>query len=361
MYRRDDAVAAVVIFGRSRSRLAAASRASMGAMTQHLVVCGVVVAALAACSKKADEPKPEPPAPKSVETGPVAVKPPEPAGPEAKLVARGAYIAKAGGCLVCHTGMGPTGPDLAHPGAGGLEMPDPAGTWRTPNITPDKSSGIGGWTDDQIARAIREGVRPEGTQLYSIMPYASYNRLTDDDTKALVAFLRTLEPVKRVVAPNKDLKFPKLPMPSPANAPDVVGDPVKHGEYMASIMLCSHCHWTPDAKMMVQPDKLFAGGLEMTLPMFGPGTLFVPNITSDKETGIGGWTEDQIVAALKTMMKPDGKLLNPPMLLMQGAWSQLDDADLHAVAAYIHQLPPVKHKVPDSTFKLQPPGAGSAH
>jgi len=311
-------------------------------MTRITVVVGVLLLSFAACSSKEHEPAP---APKLVETGHA-----HPAPDPARLVERGAYIAKAGGCLVCHSGS--NGPDPAQPGVGGLEMPDVAGTWRTPNITQDKKTGIGSWTDDQIARAIRQGVRPDGSQLYAIMPYPDFNRLTDDDTKALVAFLRTLKPIEHAVEPNKDLQFPKLAMPTPANAPDVASDPVKHGEYMATVMLCDHCHWTPDDKMQPQRDKMFAGGLAFTLPMFGAGTLYAANITPDPETGIGTWTEDQIVTALKTMTRPNGKLINPPMMLLQDGWSHLDDADLHAVAAYLRQLPPVKHKVADSTFKL---------
>jgi mono/diheme cytochrome c family protein len=107
-----------------------------------------------------------------------------PAGPDAKLVERGAYVAKAGGCLVCHTAIGPTGPDLANAGAGGLEMPDAIGTWRTPNITPDKGTGIGNWTDDQIIAAVRTGVRPDGKKLYPIMPYLNYNVMTDDSARS---------------------------------------------------------------------------------------------------------------------------------------------------------------------------------
>ena len=287
---------------------------------------------------------------------------PTDAKPDAKLVERGAYIAKAGACVVCHTAIGPTGPDMANAYAGGLEMPDPAGTWRTPNITQDKGTGIGGWTDEQIARAIREGVRPDGAQLFPIMPYMHYNRLTDDDTKALVAYLRTIPAVAKTTAPNKDLKMPKVPAPKPANAPDTVDDPLKHGEYMATLMLCGHCHWTPDKNLGMSPDKMFSGGLPLELPMLGTGTIYTRNITSDPETGIGKWTEDQIFTTIKTMTKPDGKQIQGPMLFMQATWSQLDDKDLHAVAAYIKKLPPVKNKVPDSTFKPlggPPPAAGS--
>ena len=169
--------------------------------------------------------------------------------------------------------------------------------------------------------------------------------------------MRSLKPVDHVVAPNKDLKYAKVATAAPANAPDVTTDPLKHGEYMATVMLCSHCHWTPDAHMApAGPDKMFSGGLDMTIAMFGTGKLFAPNISSDPDTGIGKWTEDQIFTTLKTMTRPNGKMINPPMMMLQGGWSQLDDADLKAVAKFIHQLPPVKNKVTASTFKFVPPG-----
>jgi mono/diheme cytochrome c family protein len=333
-------------------------------MNKTFVVCAVL-GVLAGCKKKQED--------AAASAGPAAetqkavekTKPAEPAGPDPKLVDQGAYIAKAAACAVCHTAIGPTGPDLANAFAGGLEMPDAIGTWRTPNITQDKSTGIGNWTDDQIIAAVREGVRPDGTGLYAIMPFMNYNRMSDDDAKALVAFLRTIKPIAKVVGPNEDLKIMKGPGPKAAGAADPKDDKVKHGEYMASLMLCSHCHWTPDLKTMAPagPDKMFSGGLPFNLPMLGTGTLWARNITSDPDTGIGKWTEDQIYSTVKTMVRPDGKPIYGPMQFMQGPWSQLDDDDLHAVAAYIKQLPPVKNKVPDSTFKPNagpPPAAGTA-
>ena len=341
---------------------------TIASMNKTLSVVMALVTALG-CSKKKDEPAGGDPTPKVVEAPkPPETKPSEPKQPEAikpdpKVVERGAYIAKAGACVVCHTAIGPTGPDMANAFAGGLEMPDPAGTWRTPNITQDKGTGIGGWTDEQIGRSIREGVRPDNSQLYAIMPYMNYNRLSDDDTKALVAFLRTVPAVQKVVAPNKDLKMGKPPAPKPAGTADAADGP-GHGEYMASVMLCNHCHWTPDKNFApAGPDKMFSGGLPLEIPMLGTGTIFTRNITSDPATGIGKWTEEQIFTTIKTMTKPDGKMIQGPMLFMQGAWSQLDDKDLHAVAAFIKQLPAVKNKVPDSTFKPNaggPPGAPPA-
>src|SRR4051812_11260043 len=141
-------------------------------MKKQVVLCAVLV--LVGCKKKTEEgaaPPAPPTDPKLLEASAKPQVPEPPPAPDPKVVERGAYLAKAGACVTCHTAMGPTGPDFAHAYGGGLEMPDVIGTWRSPNITPDKSTGIGNWTDEQIGRAIREGVRPDGAQLYSIMPY----------------------------------------------------------------------------------------------------------------------------------------------------------------------------------------------
>lgn len=325
---------------------------------RNLLVLGAAVALAIGCNKKDKKEPPPPPPPPVTATADAAAE--QPPGPDPKVVERGAYLAKAGACLVCHTAMGPQGPDLANVGGGGLEMKEKFGTWRSPNITPDKGTGIGNWTDEQIAAAIREGIRPDGTKLTPIMPYMNFNGMTDDDVKAVVTFLRTLKPVEKQVA-KSEIKMPPIPAPKPANqAPG--DDPVKQGQYMASIMLCNHCHWTPNKDMTgpAGPDKMFSGGLPMEMPPLGTGTLYTANITSDPETGIGKWTVEQIHTALKTMQKPDGKMIQGPMLFMQGMWSQLNDDDLKHVAAYIKSLPAVKNKVPKSTFKPNagPPGGG---
>jgi cytochrome c553 len=319
--------------------------------------------ALAAGCKKKEETKATPPQPTGsgsdmAGSGSAAMAP----AADTKLVERGAYVAKASACLVCHTAIGPNGPDLANVGAGGLEMVEKFGTWRTPNITPDKGTGIGNWTDDQIITAVREGVRPDGAKLIAMMPYMNYNVMTDDDAKALVAFLRTLKPVERTVA-KSEVKMESPPVPKPPN--EAPGDDVdKKGAYYASLMLCNHCHWTPnkDFSAPAGMDKMFSGGLPMELPPLGTGTLYARNITSHPETGIGKWTEEQIFTAIKMMQKPDGKMIMGPMLFMQGQWAQMDDADLKAVATFIKKLPPVDNKVPPHTFKPhEGPPPGQAH
>ena len=303
-----------------------------------------------ACGKKTDEP---PPAPKTVD--PAKPDPSSTVRADKPDLERGKYLADLTGCATCHTAVGPRGPDMEHAFAGGFEVPEKFGTWRSPNITPDPKTGIGKWSDAEIARAIREGVRPDGRQLYPIMPYLLYNRMTDADVNALVAFLRSLPPVERVIEPNK-LQLPQIPAPKAANLPDPSDDPVKHGAYLTSLMICSHCHATPDEHGAPTPGKEFAGGLEFRIPFLGTGSLYAPNLTADADTGIGKWTPEQIGQVIKTMTRPDGRMIRGPMLFLQTGWYRITDGDLAAVSAYIHQLPAVANKVPESTFKPNPPG-----
>jgi mono/diheme cytochrome c family protein len=318
-----------------------------------------MVAALAlagGCKKKEDKPATPPPTPDK----PAEVKPPEPPpGPDPQLVARGKYIADLAGCALCHMPMGEKGPDFSRPFAGGMEAEEKFGTWRAPNITPHKGTGIGGWTDDQILAAIREGLRPDGSQLYPIMAYPYYNRLSDADGKALVTFLRSLPEIENVVEPTKELKLPKPPAPKPSGEAADPADPVKYGEYLASIAHCHMCH-TPMTDKGPDMAKSFAGGFEFEMPpQFGTGILYSTNITSDPDTGIGKWTQEQIAAAIKTMRRPDGTPILGPMMLYQMGWSQLTDADVNAIAAYVKQLPPIKQKNKKSTFKPNPAMMGA--
>lgn len=273
------------------------------------------------------------------------------AAADPKLITRGEYLSNVFGCGVCHMAMTPEGvPDPTRPFAGGLAVPEGGGTWVSPNITPDKGSGIGSWTDEQIIASIREGVRPDGSQLYASMPYTNYNRMTDDDAKALVAYLRSVPPIENVVAPNKDLKTPKIPMPKAANEPDDVSDPMKHGEYLVAMMHCNMCHMTltKTGMDMAHPG---GGGIPFNFPFMGTGTLYAGNITSDPETGIGKWSVEDIAKSLKTMTRPDGSLIQGPMQYYLAGWSKLEDRDLQAIAAYVKAMPAVKNKVPPSTFK----------
>jgi hypothetical protein len=328
--------------------------------------CLIAALALAAgaCSNEKKQEGKEPPVapqPEPVAGSGSATEAPK---PDPK-VERGEYLAAMLGCPYCHMPMGPQGPDFTRPFAGGAEIPEKFGTWRSPNITQDKETGIGNWTDDQIAAAIRQGTRPDGEQLFPIMPYLNYNRMTDDDTKAIVAYLRTVKPVVNKVERAKDLKLPKIKAPPPSNAPDPVGDPVKHGEYLVTLMHCDMCH-TPMGPTGPDRSKLYAGGFEMEMPPLGTGKLIGPNITSDPETGIGKWSAADVEKSIKYLTRPDGTVIQGPMQFYLAGWSKMKDEDLQAVAAFVKQIPPIKNKVPKGNFKphgapgAPPPGAGSA-
>ncbi len=337
--------------------------------TTRILVGALAVVLAAGCSKKKPEEGKEPAVAVTPPTGTGSAgsgsAAPEVPAQDPKVVARGEYLAKLYGCGVCHVGFGPTGPDFARPFSGGMEVPEVFGTWRAPNITPHKGSGIGNWKVEDIMAAVREGVRPDGSKLYPIMPYPNYNRMTDDEARALAIYMQTVPAIDNVVAPNKDLKLPQLAVPKPENKPDPVDDPVKHGEYLVTLMHCNNCHATPGKDGM--PDfkgHPFSGGGVMELPMFGTGKLMAANLTSDKETGIGKWSEADIAKALKTMTRPDGTTIVGVMQFYQAGWSTMEDKDLNAIAAFIHQIPAEKNKVAKSTFKAKPmgppPGAGSA-
>lgn len=288
------------------------------------------------------------------------------AAPDPAVVQRGAYLANLGGCGTCHMPITAMGPDLTRPFAGGLEVTDklPGGgtfTWRASNITPDRDTGIGTWTADQIAAAIRQGVRPDGRRLAPIMPYQLYNRLTDADVTALVTFLRALPPVANPVAPIDNAKLLAMvpPVPPAKNEP-VADDPVARGAYLASLMHCAMCH-TPMGPQGPDSTKAFAGGLPMELPpIFGTGILYSANITADAKTGIGAWRAADIVTSVRTATRPDGRPILGPMAMYVPMWSQLTDADAADLAAFVKAIPAVANPVPPSTFEPAAPPPGAA-
>ena len=265
------------------------------------------------------------------------------------VVARGEYLSKLMGCPACHSS------DPARPYAGGLEAREPNSVWRAPNITPHTGTGIGAWTDAQIIAAVRDGVRPDGRALHPIMPYRYYRRLTDGEAQALVAFLRSLAPIVHAVAPAPppaDLPIAAAvapPSPSPG------GELARRGEHLVALMHCASCHATPGADGQPDPARPFAGGKRMRpfgagLASVGSGALIAPNITPDRETGIGAWTAGDLARSLRGLVRPDGTPIRGPMELYAAGWSVVTDCDLAAIAAYLQELPPVHHRVPAADF-----------
>lgn len=260
-------------------------------------------------------------------------------------VERGRYLVETiGACGNCHTPKGPTG-DL--PGkhlAGGFQLDDSFGTWIAPNITPDPETGIGRWTDSEIIRAIREGKRPDGKTLGPPMPFDLYRRLSDNDVKAMVVYLRTVVPVRQIVSRSQY----KIPLPASYGPPvGVVPDPprqdlVKYGDYLAGpVAHCVECHtpFLPEGR----PDmtRVGAGGLEFRGPW---GVVYSANLTPDPDTGLGNWKDGEIIASLYGARRGGGRVL-PPMPTQHYAQG-IAEGDLRAILAYLRALPPIRNQVP---------------
>ncbi len=304
-----------------------------------------------ACSKD-EEKKAKRPKVAKVDPG-ANKKTPETPKADPEILRRGEYLAAISGCVLCHTAVGPTGPIMDKAYAGGLEVPEKFGTWISPNITQHEETGIGKWTDDEIIASIREGVRPDGSKLLPLMPYMFYNKMSDDDAKALVTFLRMLPKVDNKIKRN-DLPLPHVPVPkAEGKAPG--DEPVAQGEYLTSLMHCVMCHTPMDEKGPVMA-KAWQGGFEFDIPMFGEGKLYSTNITQAKKTGLGDWTDEQILAAIKEMKKKDGSMINPPMAMYQQGWFGLTETDGNNIVAFLRTIPAVENKVPKSTFKAKPMG-----
>jgi len=265
--------------------------------------------------------------------------------------ARGKYVFGATGGCGCHTE--PKGP----PNGGGRKYVGPFGTVYSTNITTDKETGIGGWTDEQIVTAIRLGRRPNGERIVPIHPFTSFNGMAEEDLQALVAFLRTVPPVSRRNTPKKITvpMFESVFLPAwlvtfasketPPPAAPVSG--VARGEYLVrAVGHCGECH-TPRSAMTMAVDngRFLAGNTKKT----GPEGQATPNITPDKETGLGGWTEEQIVTFLGTGNRPDGDVAGGLMgEVIQGTlagYKDLSKADLQAIARYLKSIPAVRNKI----------------
>jgi mono/diheme cytochrome c family protein len=203
------------------------------------------------------------------------------------------------------------------------------------NITPDVETGIGSWSDAEIVRAIREGVTPDGRVMGPPMPFALYRGIADDDVEAMVAYLRTVKPVRNEVPES----VYRMPLP-PSWGPPVSGvsapprsDEVAYGAYLAGpVGHCVECH-TPMVKGELVMDRLGAGTREFNGPW---GTAVSRNITP---AALGDWTDAEIKRAVTTGVSRDGTPLMPPMGYRY--YAKMTDADLDALVAWMRSLKPV--------------------
>ncbi|RMF35419.1 MAG: cytochrome C [Alphaproteobacteria bacterium] len=257
------------------------------------------------------------------------------------LLERGTYLMRGiVACGSCHTP--PAGPFKGKELAGGFVFDEEPFTTYAANITPDRETGIGAWSDEEIIRAIREGIRPGGGRVIGPpMPIGMYRSLSDRDARAIVAYLRTVPPVRHEV-PEAVYRIPLPPRYGPplGEVPDVPrSDKVAYGEYLARIGHCIECH-TPMDRGRRDFSRTGAGGQVFEGPW---GVSVAANLTPDSETGLGAWSDAEIKRAISEGISHDGRKLNPPMPF--GYFRNISEEDLDALVAYLRSLKPVHNRV----------------
>jgi mono/diheme cytochrome c family protein len=257
---------------------------------------------------------------------------------DAALIAKGEYLARAGDCIACHTAR--EGKTFA----GGLPMKTPFGTLYTSNITPDPQTGIGTWTPDQFYQMMHNGRFPDGGLVYPAMPFASYTKVTREDSDAIYAYLRSIPPVKQPNRPH-DLTFPF------SNRSLIIGwrtlffkegefepDPTKSAEWNRGAYLveglghCGMCHTAINALGGSSQSQAFEGGL---IPM---QNWYAPSLTSNKEAGLGEWTIEEITDYLRKGVSSRGAVYGPMAEVVYNSLQYLNDDDVRAMAIYLKGL-----------------------
>jgi len=266
---------------------------------------------------------------------------------------RGKYLVNSIlACGNCHTPKTPDGRPISEKDlSGGLSFTTPAFNAVAANITPDRETGIGTWSDNDIKTALTKGLRPPharlpGVPLAAVMPVSFYKAIRPDDLDAIVAYLRSVKPVRNEVA-GPDYKLTPMHQTYPDAekdySGDVLKDPVKRGAYLATIGHCMECHSTWKRGVSDYKVGFGKGGRQ-----FGPWLVqgvqagwkgsTARNITAHRTKGIGAWTDAEIKRAITQGVSRDGRKLGPPMAF---AWyANLKDDDLNALVAWLRTVPP---------------------
>jgi hypothetical protein len=213
------------------------------------------------------------------------------------------------------------------------------------NITPDVESGIGGWTDGEIVRAMREGVSRNGEALFPIMPWFMYQYMSDEDAAAVIAYMRA-QPAVKSFRPDRQLDFPLNIIfrfyPKPLDGPVASvspGDTVAYGKYLSKIARCEFCH-TARVRGQVEPlpDRLFSGGVPFTM---GTRTQYSKNLTPHLD-GLGGWTKEAFIARFRAHTVPYPVTEEENSEMDWVAFSGMTDQDLGAIWDFLRTLPPLE-------------------
>lgn len=314
-----------------------------GLWAWHLFVPGPMAFARGSTVALADYPGPNP-------TGvPAILK-------DGDIVKRGEYLARAADCLVCHTAP------LGEAYAGGLAIPLPFGTLYSTNITRDKETGIGNYSDKDFLNAVRRGVRRDGARLYPAMPITSYTYLTNADVLAIKTYLFSLPPVHAANRTNT-LIFPfnqrwslvlwsLLFNRDDGFAPNTARGPEwNRGAYLAEALAhCGECHTPRNLGFALDNRRKFAGAITAGWHAF--------DITSDKGSGIGGWSDDDLFAYLSTgHSRTRGTAAGPMGEAVDQSFGKMTPDDIRALIAYLRSVPPIAS--PDLPATLAPPAPPS--
>ena len=277
-----------------------------------------------------------------------------------KVLERGDYLVNhVAGCIDCHSKRdlakysGPVIPGTE--GGGGFAFDQKLamipGVVYGRNITPDPETGIGTWTDDEILRAMTQGISRNGDTLFPLMPYPNYNHMAKEDLLSIIAYIRTLKPIKNKV-PQRQLMVPiSMMYPAPALQASIDGnmrppatDKAAYGGYLATFADCATCH-SPMTEHGPDMSRPFAGGYP-----FDGGTYKVnsANITPDSATGIGTWTEERFLTKFTPYREEKNYNFTcgkentiMPLSVLAG----MTDDDLKAIYAYLRTVKPISNKV----------------
>lgn len=278
---------------------------------------------------------------------------------------RGKYLVEAvNGCLHCHSELDWDAPGFrikAGTEGSGRNWGREGLPWvSASNLTPDKATGAGDWTDDMLARAIREGIGHDGRALFPLMPYPRYRTMPDEDLAAIIVYIRALKPIAKTPAPttmpfplNRFINAVPEPVTEPVPQPDRA-DRVAYGAHLVRMGACGDCHTPMDAQGMPVPGMDFAGGF----PVEGPHPpVASANITQDA-SGIPYYDESLFLEVMHT-----GKAKARPIhsAMPWSIYGNQTDDDLKAMFAYVKTIAPVQHRVDNTLPPTLCPRCGLVH
>jgi mono/diheme cytochrome c family protein len=308
-------------------------------MTGLLLLAFLLAASVAWLNLRDEEDIPD-------DAGPVAVTP--------EQVRRGAYLARAGNCVGCHTMRG--GAEYA----GGRGVPTPFGTVYAPNLTPDPKTGIGEWSPAHFWRAMHNGRSRDGRLLYAAFPYPNYTQVTREDSDAIYAYLRSLAPVEQANRPHR-LRFPYSMQVSLAiwralyfKPGRFEPEPAKSAEWNRGSYLvhglghCNACHAHRNLLGAVSGPLELGGGL---IPM---QKWYAPSLNARDEAAVADWDTQHVVDLLKTGVAPRASVMGPMAEVVFRSTQYLTEADLRAMAVFLKDLPQARMEEPEEPVKPDP-------